>query len=179
MRNLMRYRKKPEDEFGAYLDIISLFQDLIKVMDVEDKKELAHTLGMDETITEAVIERLCGDTVGEWEHYEDYENIQKILSKMEKHLLWKLSWGLFYTRDYGKIIDFIEEKRNTRHIYWKMVHEPDPQTRDFLCAWLKRHDIESEHTTKVAEEEIEELKSMVEKTIENLISTMEKGEKHV
>ena len=122
----------------------------------EARVELIKSLGMEKEVIAWVVDMLCGD-VPDYYTGDDHDWIQKLLVRLEKKQLADLPG--YYWSPWDDLRDALKWRYSQKHIYWLLWH--DEQHGEFFRRWLRDNNIDSHHTTKLADEHIKQLHDMV------------------
>jgi hypothetical protein len=149
------------------IDIYYLFS----AMDEESQKSFIHTLALQKQIIELVVDYLCGqDAFGSWSGYDDDWRMQA-LTRIEGEQL--KNWSRYNWKVFSELTDRLKEIRAKEHIYWALHHGA---FRDELWpAWdrfCKANGIESNYTTKQADEDIARIEKMLREALNKFAEPM-------
>lgn len=140
---------------------------VFRSMPQEQQDQFIHNLALQRNIIDKVVDYICGeDSFGSWTS-EEPDLRQKLLDRVEsKHVEDLASVGPRYGwRVWSDIQQRLKDIRAKQHVYWALSKDKyfeDQLGWDAVHKFFKRHDIESDYTTKQADADIAEVKQMIQ-----------------
>lgn len=151
---------------------------LLEAMDKDDCKAFIKSFACQDFVIEKVIDYICGDDEdGWWTGYSD-EYRTKILTRVENTQIKK--WSKYNWKVFEELKNRLKEIQEKRHIYWQIYHDKgfremivlNPYTEEkttmgnYISDWFKSRNIESNYTTKQADDDINRIEGMIKKSFE-------------
>ncbi len=152
---------------GLWVD----FDYLMESMSSEDQKMFIKKFAIESNVIDHVVNYICGeDPDGWWSGCAD-DRRMKILTKVENAQLNK--WSGYNWKFIDEATNRLKEIKEKQHIYWALYHSGVDYDSDFsmkVRKFLESNGIESDYTTKQADEEIEKVYSIIKEAMEKLSS---------
>lgn len=153
------------------------FHHLFQAMSEEDTRVLIKSLAVESFVINKVIDYICDEDKDGW-WASDTPNIrQKILERIEKSHLKnsvKYNWSVF-----NELESRLREIKEKQHIYWSLYRldsemysvtndttGTSESIRSFIFNWMKRHGIKTEYSSKCADEDINNIKTMLQNALD-------------
>jgi len=139
---------------------------LIEKLDEEESRQLIKTLAIQPKIIKSVVDYICGDDADGFWSSEEPQLRQGILERIERTHINTLAtsgprYGWSVWQDIQKQLKDIKCKQ---HVYWALYHDEyfkEKYDWTLISNFFKRHNIESDYTTKKADEDILQVKQMI------------------
>lgn len=151
---------------GSFLkiDLYAAFRS----MSESDKKDFINQFSLQEDVIQMVTNYICGaDEFGRWTSSEP-ELRQKILERIEKSHITKLSEQLSYGWNvWREIQQALKSIQCKKQVYWALNH--DGQLSEYAHDFFMRHKIESNYTTKEADADIERIELLIKNALKDMI----------
>jgi hypothetical protein len=152
------------------LDLDKLFS----AMPEETQKEFIKSFAVEETVIEHVIDYICGeDPDGWWTGYASDLRFN-LLERVEKTQLknWsKYNWSVF-----SEISQALRDIRCKQQLYWQLVYHPNDEICWKIMDWMKSKGIESNFTTKQADDDIARIEKLIRDKLEGFAKNENKSE---
>ena len=143
-------------------------QDIAEALPKEDKLEFIkhHVLSAD--VIQMVLDYICdGDESGWWAGDSDETRAAFLKRVEDTHLA---EFSRYNWESLGTACDKIKKIRSEQHLYWLLYHHPEAHDLS-ISDWLRKNDIDaklSQHCTKIADKEIEQIVSALKEEISDL-----------
>lgn len=138
---------------------------LLQGMSLEQKRELLAWLASDEEVIRCVVDFICGEDDLGWA-MGDPNRRAAILARVEDT---QLREGVHYGwYPWVEATRKIKDIRSQEHLYWVLYHQIDPEISRLVFGELRRLGVESNYTTKVADEEV----AMVRNELDTALKAM-------
>ncbi len=152
------------ENYQAKIDLRAFFDAMSK----EEQREFIRSISIQRDVIECVTNYICGEDEEGWWSSDEPQKRQDILQRIERNQIKDLadngpSFGWQVWSDLRKALQDIACKK---HIYWALRHSPDPWTNENAHTFFKNNGIESDYTTKQADEDIKKLFDMVKAAFE-------------
>ena len=143
-------------------------QDIADSLSGEDKLEFIKHHVLSEDAIQMVLDYICdGDEEGWWSGDSDEIRASFLRRVEDTHLA---EFSRYNWNSLGTACDKIKKIRSEQHIYWLLYHHPEAHDLT-ISEWLRKHDVNndiSEYSTKIADEEIEQIVSALKEEISDL-----------
>lgn len=135
---------------------------LIRGMSIEKKREMLAWLATDDEVIRYVVDVICGEDELGW-CMGDPGRRADILSRIEDTQLkdcTRYNW-----KPWAAARDKIRDIRTQEHLYWVLYHQIDPDVSRRVFDELRRLGVESNYTSKIADDEIAAVKLELDKAL--------------
>ena len=131
---------------------------IIGQMNMEQKREVLAWLATDYEVVESVVNHITGNDELGWSTGDPNQR-QKALTQIEQSHLSALQYNW---TPWSAIKDKLKEIQSAKQVYWAIYHDIDKDLSRRVMSEFERLGIESNYTTKQAEDDIVEIKGMIE-----------------
>jgi len=132
-------------------------QDIVDNLSKEDKMEFIKHYLVSTDVIQFVLDYICDDDEDGWWTGDSDEIRAAFLRRVEDaHLA---GFGRYNWKSLGDACERIKKIRSEQHLYWKLYHHPESGSLT-IAEWLMKHNVNNdiiEHTSKVADEEIDKI----------------------
>jgi hypothetical protein len=159
----------PDIEINGTKLCVSL-ETIINGMSMEQKKEVLSWLATDWEVMESVVDHILGRDEQGWST-GDSNRCQKILGEVEDFHLANVRYDW---KPWDEIKQKLRNIRADERLYWVLYHQIDSQTSKMVFDELRRLGVESNYTTKEADEDIATIHEVIKDTFKQMAK--DKGE---
>ena len=147
--------------------------EIVEALTSEQKHEmLKHYMVSDDVVT-SVIAWMCDEDEDGWWAGGSHKLRERLFKKVEDCHLAKLA--RFNWSSLDEAIPKIKKIRSEQHLYWTLYHHPDAHNMT-ISEWIRTRGNEiCEHTTKVADDEIDEIREALRLEVLNLSPKQEQS----
>lgn len=153
----------PDIEINGTKLCVSL-ETIVNGMSKEQKREVLSWLATDREVVESVVDHILGRDEQGWST-GDPNRCQKILGEAEDFMLTdrKYSW-----KPWDELRQKLKDIRADERLYWVLYHQIDQDVSRRVFEELRRLGVESNYTTKEADEDIAAIGKMIEDTFKQM-----------
>lgn len=139
-------------------------ESIISSMNYEQKREVLAWLATDYEVVQSVIDHIIGRGDKSWS-FGDPNTRQEILENIERSQLESPRYGW---KPWSDIREKLKQIRNDQIVYWTLYHKIDPELSRRVFEEFRKLGIESNYTTKEADDDIKRIEKIIEETFKNM-----------